>query len=195
MQAYVQVYVQTAFTRPTQRRWRCFLFAELCWHGTDGTCAFTFPLYFRLRFLGLHVRNATTRANVKNDVFPIFFFVGNWACVCICVTQCSSHVYFLGFAFVNCIWVTVVHVNQTLNSYHVTSIEDQRVISLAPFFVESAYKKYTKCAMNVYLLKIRAKMRVKLLSMAVTGRVIVLCALAAQLSWESAGLLSGRPKV
>ena len=43
--------------------------------------------------------------------------------------------------------------NQTLNSYHVISrsIEDQRVITLAAFFVESAYKKYTKCAMNVYL--------------------------------------------
>ena len=67
------MYVQTAFTRPTQRQLRCFLFAELCWDGADGTCAFTFPLYFRLRFLGLHVRNATTRANAKNDVFPILF--------------------------------------------------------------------------------------------------------------------------
>ena len=42
-------------------------------------------------------------------------------------------------------------IKQTLNSYHVISIKDQRVIDLAPFFVESAYKKYTNCAMNVYL--------------------------------------------
>ena len=41
--------------------------------------------------------------------------------------------------------------NQILNSYHVVSIENQRVIALAPFLVEKAYKKYTKCAMNVYL--------------------------------------------
>ena len=34
-------------------------------------------------------------------------------------------------------------------------------------------------------------MRVKLLSMAATGRGIVLCAWAAQLSWGSGGLLSG----
>ena len=33
----------------------------------------------------------------------------------------------------------------------VMAIEDQRVIALVPFYVESAYKKYTKCAMEVYL--------------------------------------------
>ena len=90
------------------------------------------------------------QGQMQKMIFSHFFFgVGNWACVCICVTQCSSYVYFLGFAFVNCIWGTVV--NQTLNLYHVISIEDQRVIALAPFFVESANKKYKKCAMDVYL--------------------------------------------
>ena len=54
------------------------------------------------------------KGKCKKWCFSHFVFVGNWACVCICVThQCSSHVYFLGFTFVNCIWVKVV--NQTLN--------------------------------------------------------------------------------
>ena len=54
------------------------------------------------------------KGKCKKWCYSQFVFVSNWACVCICVThQCSSHVYFLGFTFVNCIWVKFV--NQTLN--------------------------------------------------------------------------------
>ena len=75
----------------------------------------------------------------------------------------------------------------------VMAIEDQRVIALVPFYVESAYKKYTKCAMEVYLPTLED------LSQNESKTAVYGChwlrdsslRMGRQFSWGSGGLLSG----
>ena len=78
-----------------------FNFNARWWHGTDGTDGTGFLLSFRLHLrlpcVGSQVWNANASANVSARKWHFFHFL-SWS-LRLHLRWCSSHVYFLAFAF------------------------------------------------------------------------------------------------